>query len=152
MKNFVAIAGSLPRDSRSRRAKANRPGEEVCRKHFVHKVTFGRPGRKPLPPKEPVVGQSEFPDFNQGSFKGKGPWYGHRLTSKLHYTMGGIKINEFAQVIGQDFEPIPGLYAAGEITGGVHGATRLGGNSVLDGIVFGRIAGKAAVEQSQKKA
>lgn len=98
------------------------------------------------------------PDFhrplkpNEGVLMCKGPWYGHRLTSKLHYTMGGIKINEFAQVIGQDFEPIPGLYAAGEITGGVHGATRLGGNSVLDGIVFGRIAGKAAVEQSQKKA
>lgn len=82
---------------------------------------------------------------NEGVLMGKGPWYGHRLTSKLHYTMGGIKINEFAQVIGQNFEPIPGLYAAGEITGGVHGVTRLGGNSVLDGIVFGRIAGKSVM-------
>lgn len=80
---------------------------------------------------------------NEGVLLGKGPWYGHRLTSKLHYTMGGIKINDKAQVIGQNFEPIPGLYAAGEITGGVHGVTRLGGNSVLDGIVFGRIAGKS---------
>lgn len=92
------------------------------------------------------------PDFhrplkpNEGVLMGKGPWYGHRLTSKLHYTMGGIKINEKAEVIGQDFEPIPGLYAAGEITGGVHGVTRLGGNSVLDGIVFGRIAGKSVAE------
>ena len=86
------------------------------------------------------------PDFNrpltpnEGVLMGKGPWYGHRLTSKLHYTMGGARINEKAEVIGQDFKPIPGLYAAGEITGGVHGVTRLGGNSVLDGIVFGRIA------------
>ncbi len=92
------------------------------------------------------------PDFhrpltpNEGVLMGKGPWYGHRLTSKLHYTMGGIKINDRAEVIGQDFEPIPGLYAAGEITGGVHGVTRLGGNSVLDGIVFGRIAGKSVAQ------
>lgn len=87
------------------------------------------------------------PDFhrpltpNEGVLMGKGPWYGHRLTSKLHYTMGGARINEKAEVIGQDFKPIPGLYAAGEITGGVHGVTRLGGNSVLDGIVFGRHRG-----------
>lgn len=92
------------------------------------------------------------PDFhrpltpNEGVLMGKGPWYGHRLTSKLHYTMGGIKINEKAEVIGQDFNPIPGLYAAGEITGGVHGVTRLGGNSVLDGIVFGRIAGRSVAQ------
>ena len=89
------------------------------------------------------------PDFNrpltpnEGVLMGKGPWYGHRLTSKLHYTMGGARINEKAEVIGQDFKPIPGLYAAGEITGGVHGVTRLGGNSVLDGIVFGRIAAQS---------
>lgn len=57
--------------------------------------------------------------------------------------MGGARINEKAEVIGQDFKPIPGLYAAGEITGGVHGVTRLGGNSVLDGIVFGRIAAQS---------
>ena len=88
---------------------------------------------------------------NEGVLMGKGPWYGHRLTSKLHYTMGGIKINEKTQVIGQDFEPIPGLYAAGEITGGVHGVTRLGGNSVLDGIVFGRIAGRTVAEAEEAK-
>ena len=57
--------------------------------------------------------------------------------------MGGARINEKAEVIGQDFKPIPGLYAAGEITGGVHGVTRLGGNSVHDGIVFGRIAAQS---------
>ena len=57
--------------------------------------------------------------------------------------MGGARINEKAEVIGTDFKPIPGLYAAGEITGGVHGVTRLGGNSVLDGIVFGRIAAQS---------
>lgn len=88
---------------------------------------------------------------NEGVLMGKGPWYGHRLTSKLHYTMGGIKINEKTQVIGQNFEPIPGLYAAGEITGGVHGVTRLGGNSVLDGIVFGRIAGRTVAEAEEAK-
>lgn len=95
------------------------------------------------------------PDFhrpltpNEGVLMGKGPWYGHRLTSKLHYTMGGIRINENAQVIGRDFEPIPGLYAAGEVTGGVHGVTRLGGNSVLDGIVFGRIASRSLMKEQK---
>ena len=79
---------------------------------------------------------------NEGVLLGKGPWYGQRLTSKLHYTMGGIRINKNAQVIGQSFKPIPNLYAAGEITGGVHGVTRLGGNSVLEGVIFGRIAGQ----------
>ena len=93
------------------------------------------------------------PDFNrpltpnEGVLMGKGPWYGHRLTSKLHYTMGGARINEKAEVIGQDFKPIPGLYAAGEITGGVHGANYMGGNALSDVFTFGRIAGENAVQE-----
>jgi len=72
------------------------------------------------------------------------PFYGCRAWPKVHHTMGGIQINTKAQVIGLDRKPIPGLYAAGEIAGGVHGAVRLGSCAVLDCIVFGRIAGQSA--------
>ena len=58
--------------------------------------------------------------------------------------MGGLKINANTEVLNEKGEVIPGLFAAGEVTGGVHGANRLGGNAVADFTVFGRIAGKAA--------
>ncbi len=72
------------------------------------------------------------------------PYYACRAWPKVHHTMGGIQINEKAQVIGLDRKPIPGLYAAGEVAGGIHGAVRLGSCAVLDCIVFGRIAGQSA--------
>jgi flavocytochrome c len=76
------------------------------------------------------------------------PFYSIRLISKVHYCMGGLLINEDAQVMHiQSRLPVGRLYAAGEITGGIHGASRLGGNSIVECIVFGRIAGqKAALE------
>ena len=58
--------------------------------------------------------------------------------------MGGVKINTNAEVLTEAGEAIPGLYAAGEVTGGVHGANRLGGNAVADIVVFGRIAAQTA--------
>jgi succinate dehydrogenase/fumarate reductase flavoprotein subunit len=61
--------------------------------------------------------------------------------------MGGLVINKGAQVMGLDFNPVQGLYAAGEATGGVHGAVRLGGVAMADCIVFGRIAGKNAAAE-----
>ncbi|MBU1193911.1 MAG: flavocytochrome c [Proteobacteria bacterium] len=70
------------------------------------------------------------------------PFYACRAWPKVHHTMGGIQINTKAQVIGLDRKPIPGLYAAGEIAGGIHGAVRLGSCAVVDCIVFGRIAGQ----------
>ncbi len=72
------------------------------------------------------------------------PFYGIRLWPKVHHTMGGIRINTRAQVINLDGHPIKGLYAAGEVTGGVHGACRLGSCAITDCLVFGRIAGKNA--------
>jgi flavocytochrome c len=79
----------------------------------------------------------------------KAPFYAIRLWPKVHHTMGGVQINTKAQVIGLDREPIKGLYAAGEVAGGVHGAVRLGSCAVVDCLVFGRIAGKnAATENS----
>lgn len=62
----------------------------------------------------------------------------------MHHTMGGLKINTNTEVLKADGSVIPGLFAAGEVTGGVHGANRLGGNAVADFTVFGRIAGAAA--------
>ena len=62
----------------------------------------------------------------------------------IYHTMGGLTINTNTEVLKEDGTVIPGLFAAGEVTGGVHGANRLGGNAVADFTVFGRIAGKAA--------
>lgn len=64
--------------------------------------------------------------------------------SSLHHTMGGVKINTSAQVLNEDGQVIPGLWAAGEVTGGIHAGNRLGGNAIADIFTFGRIAGKNA--------
>ncbi|MBN2299279.1 MAG: flavocytochrome c [Deltaproteobacteria bacterium] len=71
-------------------------------------------------------------------------YYAIEVSPAVHHTMGGIKINAHAEVIGRQNKPVAGLYAAGEATGGVHGANRLGGNALADITVFGRIAGKKA--------
>lgn len=72
----------------------------------------------------------------------KAPFYGIRLWPKVHYTMGGLRINSKCQVINKQGKIIDGLFAAGEVTGGIHGANRLGNCAVSDCIVFGRIAGR----------
>ena len=73
-------------------------------------------------------------------------YYAGKCMPAVHHTMGGVKINTKTEVMGSEGSPIPGLFAAGEVTGGVHGGNRLGGNAVTDIIVFGRIAGASAVE------
>ena len=72
------------------------------------------------------------------------PFYAVKVAPGIHHTMGGVKINTAAEVLTEAGEAIPGLYAAGEVTGGVHGANRLGGNAVADIIVYGRIAANSA--------
>ena len=87
------------------------------------------------------------PDFGRTSFANKldtAPYYAIKVTAGVHHTMGGLTINTNTEVLKEDGSVIPGLFAAGEVTGGVHGANRLGGNAVADFNVFGRIAGKAA--------
>ena len=74
------------------------------------------------------------------------PYYAIKIAPGIHHTMGGLKINTDTQVIDTNGNAIPGLYAAGETTGGVHGGNRIGGNAVCDFVVFGRIAGKNAAE------
>ncbi len=75
----------------------------------------------------------------------KGPFLRHQtLAARSPHTMGGLEINEKAQVLNVKGEPISGLYAAGEATGGVHGMVRLGTVAVADCIIFGRIAARTA--------
>ncbi|MDK2925638.1 MAG: fumarate reductase flavoprotein subunit [Bacillota bacterium] len=81
----------------------------------------------------------------------KAPFYAVEVTPAVHHTMGGLAINTKAEVLNKDGKPIPGLYAAGEVTGGIHGANRLGGNAVADIVVFGRIAGQQAAEYVKSK-
>ena len=74
----------------------------------------------------------------------KAPYYAIKVAPGIHHTMGGVKINTNTQVIDTNGNVIPGLFAAGEVTGGVHGGNRIGGNAVADIVVYGRIAGANA--------
>merc|ERR1711920_22564 len=72
------------------------------------------------------------------------------ITPVIHYCMGGLEIDENSACVDAKGKSIPGLYAAGEVAGGVHGNNRLGGNSLLDCVVFGRVAGKHAAHYMLK--
>lgn len=65
------------------------------------------------------------------------PYYAIHIAPAIHYTMGGLKTNDQTQVLKADGQPIPGLYAAGEVVGGLHGDNRIGGNSIAETVVFG---------------
>ncbi|MBQ6595252.1 MAG: flavocytochrome c [Clostridia bacterium] len=80
------------------------------------------------------------------------PFYAIQIAPGIHHTMGGIKIDTDTQVISTEGSVIPGLFAAGETTGGVHGGNRIGGNAVCDFVVFGRIAGLNAAEYAAGEA
>ena len=98
------------------------------------------------------VAEKNDPDFNRTSFAqplDTAPYYAVKVTAGIHHTMGGLKIDSETHVIDTEGEIIPGLFAAGEVTGGVHGANRLGGNAVADFVVFGRIAGAEAAAYAQ---
>ena len=75
-----------------------------------------------------------------------GPWYAIPRTPSVHHTMGGVVINADTQVLDENGNAIPGLLAAGEVTGGIHGANRVGGNALVDCITYGRIAGHKAAQ------
>ena len=97
-----------------------------------------------------LVEKGKDTDFEKDELElkiGKAPFYCVPLSPTIHHTMGGLKINTEAQVIGTDGKVIPGLYACGEVTGGIHGSNRVGGNALTDGVVFGRIAGKNAANE-----
>lgn len=100
-----------------------------------------------------AVDAGEDPEFGRympvGQLKtGQAPFFAVRVAPKIHHTMGGIGINADAQALDVvSGAPIAGLYAAGEVTGGVHGASRLGSCAIADCLVFGRIAGRNAAAE-----
>lgn len=73
-----------------------------------------------------------------------GPYYAIHIAPAIHYTMGGVKINAQTQVLNAQDQPIDGLFAAGEVAGGLHGNNRIGGNSIAETVIFGRQAGQQA--------
>ena len=79
----------------------------------------------------------------------KGPWVATPRTACLHHTMGGVSIDTACRVLNGSGSAIKGLYAAGEITGGIHGANRLGGNAVVDTVVFGKLAGETVMADNK---
>ena len=91
------------------------------------------------------------PEFGRTSFSAENaldqaPYYAILVKPGIHHTMGGLKINTNTEVLNEKGEVISGLFAAGEVTGGIHGANRLGGTAVTDIIVFGQIAGENAAD------
>ena len=92
---------------------------------------------------------AEFGRTNFANPLDKAPYYAIKIAPGIHHTMGGVVINTEAEVQTAAGASIPNLYAAGEVTGGVHGANRLGGNAVADIVVFGQIAGANAAANAK---
>ena len=87
---------------------------------------------------DPECGRVVFPD--NAALEMEGPFYACKRAPAVHHTMGGIKVNVKNQALAEDGSVIPGLYAAGEVTGGFHGSNRLGGNAISEVITTGRNA------------
>lgn len=89
------------------------------------------------------------PEFGKDVFDlkvTKAPFYATPRKPAVHHTMGGLKIDTQTHVLDKNGKQISGLYAAGEVAGGIHAGNRLGGNSLTDIFTFGRIAGKTAIK------
>ena len=86
-----------------------------------------------------AFGRADMPQAMQTA-----PFFAVKVQPAVHHTMGGVKIDTKAEVLNPAGHTIPGLFAAGEVTGGVHGGNRLGGNAQADIVTFGRIAGQSA--------
>jgi len=128
----------------------------LAKKRFIKADTIGALAKKLGIPADTLkrsiaahdgyIRDGKDPDFNKPITKNmiplvKGPFYGIAQWPAVHHCMGGLRINKDAQIIDIWGKPIPGLYAAGEVTGGIHGSNRLGSNAIPDCVVFGRIAG-----------
>lgn len=99
-----------------------------------------------------MAGKGNDKDFNHRSGlvdMQQGKYYVIKAVPSTHHTMGGVRINEKAEALTAEGKVIPGLWAAGEVTGVTHGTNRLGGNAYTDIIVFGRIAGEAAAKAAK---
>ncbi len=100
------------------------------------------------------VADKNDPDFGRDTGMeadlSQGPYYAIKIAPGIHHTMGGVQIDTDAEVISTRGRAIPGLFAAGEVTGGVHGGNRIGGTAVTDIVVFGTIASESAVAYCDK--
>jgi urocanate reductase len=122
--------------------------EELAKKMGVPADTFAATVSK----YNGYVDKKADPDFGKKPHNltkkiAKGPFWACYAGMSVHHTMGGININTKAQVLDHERKVIPGLYAAGEVTGGIHGTNRVGGNALADIMVFGRIAGANAAAE-----
>lgn len=90
------------------------------------------------------TGEDEFGRTLYSTTLVNGPWVATPRQACIHHTMGGVQIDPETRVLDTEGNVIPGLYAAGEITGDIHGGNRLGGNAVVDTVVFGKLAGENA--------
>ncbi|GLB47616.1 flavocytochrome c [Philodulcilactobacillus myokoensis] len=81
----------------------------------------------------------------------RGPYFAIHIAPAVHYTMGGIKVNHLTQVLNHQEQPVKGLFASGEVAGGLHGDNRIGGNSIAETVIFGRQAGQQAFKYIQEK-
>ena len=93
-----------------------------------------------------VDGEFGRTSFAENVWLDEGPFYASIRTPAIHHTMGGVKVDADMHVIAEDGSVIPGLYAAGEVTGGIHGSNRLGANAVPDALSNGRVAGQNAAD------
>ncbi|KAJ7617280.1 FAD binding domain-containing protein, partial [Roridomyces roridus] len=84
--------------------------------------------------------------FHNATYNPDTPLHVTIITPVVHYTMGGLSIDASGHVLSASASPIPGLFAAGDVIGGVHGQKRLAGSSLLEAVVFGRIAGTSAAD------
>ncbi|MEG0820076.1 MAG: FAD-binding protein, partial [Burkholderiaceae bacterium] len=121
--------------------------EELADKMGINKVALVESIKK----HNQYLKNGKDPEFNKPITKQmisleKGPYYGVAQWPSVHHTMGGLRINPQAQVVDIWGKPIPKLYAAGEVTGGVHGSNRLGSNAIADCVTFGRVAGNSAAK------
>jgi urocanate reductase len=93
-------------------------------------------------------------DFGRDGLKpiDGGPYLMFASVVSVHHTMGGIRIDSHARALDGQGRPIPGLYAAGEVTGGIHGSNRLGSDALADGVVFGRIAARSVAQSVAQSA
>lgn len=131
-------------------AKTGETPEALAKEIGVDEATFAQT----MKDWQTIYANKQDPEFGRTSFSSEyglnqAPYYAILVKPGIHHTMGGLKIDQSAQVLDKNGTPIAGLFAAGEVTGGVHGGNRLGGTAVTDIVVFGQIAGQSAANYAK---
>lgn len=114
--------------------------------HYIQEYAKAAAGQQ-----KDAFGRTQFANWTLTDPTPESVVYVGTVTPVVHFTMGGVLINERSEILNEENEPIEGLWGAGEVTGGVHGGNRLGGSSLLECVVFGRIAGEKCAEYINSK-